>query len=455
MAAGIGSRYGAGIKQLAKMGPNGEIIMDYSIRDAKEAGFNKVVFIIRKDIFEEFEEIIGSRIKDQIDVEYVFQELDDLPEGFEVPEGRTKPWGTGQAVLCCKDIVKEPFVIINADDYYGKEAFVKLHDFLVSGEDLGREFTMGMAGFILKNTLSDNGTVTRGVSVVDENGLLSQVHETTGIMMGERRRTDMKVGFIGGGNMASAMIGGMIQKGVVSADDILVSVRTEKSVERLTNQFGVQATMENEAVVAGSDLVFLAVKPNQIKNIINLVKNFISPEKIIVSILPGKSLQWLGTEIGKPTKLIRTMPNTPALVGEGMTGVCANDLVTEEELQLVLTLLKSFGRAEVVPEYLMDTVTGVSGSSPAYVFLFLEALADAAVAEGMPRKQAYEFAAQSVLGSAKMLLETGMHPGELKDMVCSPGGTTIEAVAVLERENLRSAVIDATRACIRKSKGVD
>ena len=185
MAAGIGSRYGAGIKQLAKMGPNGEIIMDYSIRDAKEAGFNKVVFIIRKDIFKEFEEIIGNRIKDQIDVEYVFQELDDLPEGFEVPEGRTKPWGTGQAVLCCKDIVKEPFVIINADDYYGKEAFVKLHDFLVSGEDLGREFTMGMAGFILKNTLSDNGTVTRGVSVVDENGLLSQVHETTGIMMGE------------------------------------------------------------------------------------------------------------------------------------------------------------------------------------------------------------------------------------------------------------------------------
>ena len=185
MAAGIGSRFGEGIKQLAQMGPNGEIIMDYSIHDAKEAGFNKVVFIIRKDIFKEFEEIIGNRIKEHINVEYVFQELDDLPEGFEVPEGRTKPWGTGQAVLCCKDIVKEPFVIINADDYYGKEAFVKLHDFLVSGEDLGREFTMGMGGFILKNTLSDNGTVTRGVSVVDEDGLLSQVHETTGIEMGE------------------------------------------------------------------------------------------------------------------------------------------------------------------------------------------------------------------------------------------------------------------------------
>ena len=185
MAAGIGSRYGAGIKQLAKMGPNGEIIMDYSIRDAKEAGFNKVVFIIRKDIFEEFEEIIGSRIKDQIDVEYVFQELDDLPEGFEVPEGRTKPWGTGQAVLCCKDIVKEPFVIINADDYYGKEAFVKLHDFLVSGEDLGREFTMGMAGFILKNTLSDNGSVTRGICVLGENDELAGINETENIVKSE------------------------------------------------------------------------------------------------------------------------------------------------------------------------------------------------------------------------------------------------------------------------------
>ena len=185
MAAGSGSRFGEGIKQLAQMGPNGEIIMDYSIHDAKEAGFNKVVFIIRKDIFKEFEEIIVNRIKEQIDVEYVFQELDDLPEGFEVPEGRTKPWGIGQAVLCCKDVVEEPFVIINADDYYGKEAFVKLHDFLVSGENLGREITMGMGGFILKNTLSDNGTVTRGVSVVDENGLLSQVHETTGIEMGE------------------------------------------------------------------------------------------------------------------------------------------------------------------------------------------------------------------------------------------------------------------------------
>lgn len=190
MAAGMGSRFGGGIKQLEPVGPNGEIIMDYSIHDAIETGFNKVVFIIRKDIKEAFHDAIGKRIEgicNRLNVEfaYAYQELDDLPEGIKKPVDRSKPWGTGQAVLVCKDIIKEPFVVINADDYYGKEAFVKLHDFLVSGEDLGREFTMGMGGFILKNTLSDNGTVTRGVSVVDENGLLSQVHETTGIEMGE------------------------------------------------------------------------------------------------------------------------------------------------------------------------------------------------------------------------------------------------------------------------------
>ena len=186
MAAGIGSRFGGGIKQLASIGPNGEIIMDYSIYDALEAGFDKVVFVIRKDLEKDFKEIIGNRIEKEVEVAYAFQELDDIPEKFSGKfTGRTKPWGTGQAILCCKDVVDAPFLVINADDYYGKEAFVKLHDFLVSGEDLGREFTMGMGGFILKNTLSDNGTVTRGVSVVDENGLLSQVHETTGIEMGE------------------------------------------------------------------------------------------------------------------------------------------------------------------------------------------------------------------------------------------------------------------------------
>ena len=131
MAAGIGSRFGGGIKQLEPVGPSGEIIMDYSVYDAMEAGFNKVVFIIRKDLEKDFREVIGNRMEKVVETAYAFQELDDLPEGFTKPEGRTKPWGTGQAILCCKDLVQEPFVVINADDYYGKEAFVKVHDYLV------------------------------------------------------------------------------------------------------------------------------------------------------------------------------------------------------------------------------------------------------------------------------------------------------------------------------------
>ena len=157
MAAGMGSRFG-GIKQLEPVGPNGEIIMDYSIYDALAAGFNKVVFIIRKDLETDFLEVIGNRIEKLVKVEYVFQELDDLPTGFTKPEGRTKPWGTGQAILCCKNIVHEPFVVINADDYYGKEAFTKTYEFLnkTNGDD-----KYCMAGFVLGNTLSDNGSVTR------------------------------------------------------------------------------------------------------------------------------------------------------------------------------------------------------------------------------------------------------------------------------------------------------
>lgn len=183
LAAGIGSRFGGGIKQLESVGPNGEIIMDYSIHDALEAGFNKVVFIIRKDLEKDFREIIGNRIEKITEVAYAFQELDDLPEGFSLPEGRTKPWGTGQALLSCRGILKEPFAVINADDYYGKEGFVKIHDYLLNE----REETKGvldicMAAFILGNTLSDNGGVTRGVCVTDEEGHLTGINETRNIV---------------------------------------------------------------------------------------------------------------------------------------------------------------------------------------------------------------------------------------------------------------------------------
>lgn len=178
MAAGIGSRFGGGIKQLEPVGMHGEIIMDYSIHDALEAGFNKIVFIIRKDIEKDFREVIGDRIEKICDVEYVFQSLDDLPEGFEKPADRTKPWGTGQAVRCCKGVVNEPFAVINADDYYGKEAFVKIHEFLINNYTPERSKELCMAGFILGNTLSDNGTVTRGICAVDENDYLTDVMET-------------------------------------------------------------------------------------------------------------------------------------------------------------------------------------------------------------------------------------------------------------------------------------
>jgi len=188
MAAGIGSRFGGGIKQLEPMGPGGEIIMDYSIHDALEAGFNKIVFIIRKDLEKDFREIIGRRIEKIAPVEYVFQEIEKLPEGYSVPEGRKKPWGTGHAVLMVKDLVKEPFLVINADDYYGKEGFRKLHDYMVGEMDTeSGVYDICMGGFILANTLSEHGAVTRGVCQMNEDGTLKNVEETYDIQLKDGR----------------------------------------------------------------------------------------------------------------------------------------------------------------------------------------------------------------------------------------------------------------------------
>ena len=182
MAAGIGSRFGGGIKELEPVGPSGEIIMDYSIHDALEAGFDKIIFIIRKDLEKDFREIIGNRIEKIAHVEYAFQEMDDLPEGFSVPQGRKKPWGTGQAVLAARDLIHEPFLVINADDYYGKEGFRIIHDYMVNEmKEDGETYDMCMAGFILSNTLSENGGVTRGVCTVGEGGYLTKVTETYNI----------------------------------------------------------------------------------------------------------------------------------------------------------------------------------------------------------------------------------------------------------------------------------
>lgn len=177
MAAGMGSRFG-GIKQLEPVGPSGEIIMDYSVHDAVEAGFSKVVFIIRRDIEKDFKEVIGNHISEKVETEYVFQDINDLPAGFEVPEERQKPWGTGHAVLAIKNVVDGPFAVINADDYYGKEAFVKVNEYLQNPEACDKKYNFCMAGFRLGNTLSENGTVTRGICEVDENNVLIDVNET-------------------------------------------------------------------------------------------------------------------------------------------------------------------------------------------------------------------------------------------------------------------------------------
>ena len=264
----------------------------------------------------------------------------------------------------------------------------------------------------------------------------------------------MKIGFIGCGNMATAILKGILKSSEVAATDIIASAKSDKTREKIEKELGIQKADTNAQVVDFADVVFLAVKPQFLEGVLDEIKASVKEDQIFISIAPGKTLQWFADKLGEKTKVIRTMPNTPAMVGEGMTALCVNDLVTEEETALAVKLCNTFGKSEVIPEHLMDAVVGVSGSSPAYVFMFLEAMADAAVADGMPRAQAYKFAAQAVLGSAKLMLETGKHPGELKDMVCSPAGTTIQAVRVLEEKGLRSAVIEAQLECVKKAKGM-
>lgn len=264
----------------------------------------------------------------------------------------------------------------------------------------------------------------------------------------------MKLGFIGTGNMASAMMGGIIKNNIVPADEIIGADLFAPGRERAKANLGINVTDSNKEVVENAEIIVLSVKPQFYEDVINEIKDLIKDEQMIITIAPGKTLQWLEEKFGKPVKIVRTMPNTPAMVGEGMTAACCNSHVGEEDLNRAIELLKGFSRVEVVPERLMDAVVSTSGSSPAYVFMLIEAMGDAAVSGGMPRQQAYQFAAQAVLGSAKMVLETGKHPGELKDMVCSPAGTTIEAVRVLEERGFKSAVFEAMKVCEEMSRNM-
>lgn len=264
----------------------------------------------------------------------------------------------------------------------------------------------------------------------------------------------MKIGFIGCGNMAKAMIGGVIRSGVCPKEEILASDPFAPARKAAEESLGIHVTENNLEVAKQAEILVLAVKPQFYEEVAAEICDSLQENQLVVTIAPGKTLAWLAEHLGENIAIVRTMPNTPAMVGEGVTAMCPNEMVTPQQLDACRSLLESFGRAEQIPERLMDAVVAVSGSSPAYVFLFIEAMADAAVAEGMPRAQAYSFAAQAVLGSAKMVLETGKHPGELKDMVCSPAGTTIEAVQVLEETGFRSSVMQATRACAEKSRSM-
>lgn len=263
-----------------------------------------------------------------------------------------------------------------------------------------------------------------------------------------------RLGFIGCGNMGTAMMTGVLDSGKCQTSDIMVSAKTAETLKNKADSLGVKTTLDNKEVAAFAEILFLAVKPQFYAEVIAEIKEAVTEEQIIISIAPGKTLEWLKSQFGKECKIIRAMPNTPAMVKEGMMGMCVNEHVTGEEVAEVREICSGFSETEVIAEHLMDVVTAVSGSSPAYVFMFIEAMADAAVAGGMPRKQAYKFAAQAVLGSAKMVLDTGMHPGELKDMVCSPAGTTIQAVRVLEEKGLRSAVFEAMEKCLDISRNM-
>ncbi|MDQ0153828.1 pyrroline-5-carboxylate reductase [Robertmurraya andreesenii] len=261
-----------------------------------------------------------------------------------------------------------------------------------------------------------------------------------------------KIGFIGCGKMAQAMIKGLISSGTISPKQIMVSAKTHTTLELVKEKYSIQTANDNRVVAGWSDILFLAVKPEIHKEVIQEIKQEIAEHTVIITVAAGITIGFLEKEFDKQIKAVRSMPNTPSFVGEGMSALCINEEVSKEDMDDVLKIFRSFGQVEVIKEQLMDSIPAISGSSPAYVYLFIEALADGGVRNGIPREQAYRFASQAVLGAAKMVLETGIHPGELKDQVCTPGGATIEAVAALEENGFRAAVLQAMDKCTEKTK---
>lgn len=260
-----------------------------------------------------------------------------------------------------------------------------------------------------------------------------------------------KIGFIGAGNMGSAIIGGVLKSSLVKADDIFVSDVNEKALAELRKKTGVNVSTDNQVTVKNADILFLSVKPHIYPAVISEIRDAVDDSILVVSIAAGQTKANIEEMFGKKIRLVRTMPNTPALVGEGMSLICPGDMATEQDVSSVTEIFSSFGKAFVVDEKLIDTAGVLSGCGPAFTYMYIEALADAVVEYGVQRDMAYQIASQMVLGSAKMVLETGIHPGRLKDNVCSPGGTTIKGVVALEHTGFRSSVISAVEESIEKS----
>ena len=258
------------------------------------------------------------------------------------------------------------------------------------------------------------------------------------------------IGFLGCGNMGGAILGGLAE---VPGLELYGYNRTPQRLEPLCAK-GVTAVPEIPGIAARCDILVIGVKPYLVGGVLAEALPSLKPDSVVISIAAGVSLESLAGYAGEATKIIRVMPNTPAMVGQGMASISPNGMVTAEETADAVAVFSSFGKAEVVDEKMIDAVCGLSGSGPAYVYLFIEALADGAVLEGMPRQMAYTFAAQTVLGAAKMVLKTGAHPGALKDAVCSPGGTTIEAVRTLEEGGFRAAAMNAVRASAEKNRNL-
>jgi pyrroline-5-carboxylate reductase len=260
------------------------------------------------------------------------------------------------------------------------------------------------------------------------------------------------IAFLGAGNMAEALVKGLLRAGVAAPQEILCSDRRAERGPELQKAYGIRFTQDNAAAAREASIVVLSVKPQVMNKLLDEISPCLDPSKLVISIAAGVPIAAIERKVGHGVRIVRTMPNTPALVGAGATALAAGEHATEADLEQAKALFEAVGKAVVVDEPLLDAVTGLSGSGPAYIFLVIEALSDAGVKVGLARQQSQELAAQTVLGSAKLLIETGEHPGRLKDQVTSPGGTAIAGLHTLEAGGLRTTLMNAVEAATKRSR---